>query len=209
MALFLTVEIMSRVPWPAGRWWSLGRWVGAGTVALVAAVTSYSHMHGLLLSRYGEDRFIAAIQPASVDGLMIVASLALLALGQHTTRAAETSSADTEPGEPTSAASVPQAEREATTHPSGDEDGGRTVRDLVPPIPADLITAAQRAADQHQHDTGRPITRDAMRAQLRVSNATAGDLLRLLKAPDPAPVPIVPAVPTSPNGRPAPVPERR
>ncbi|MGH8882692.1 MAG: hypothetical protein ACRD0P_36015, partial [Stackebrandtia sp.] len=40
VALFLTVEIMSRVPWPAGRWWNLGRWVGSGTVALVAAITS-------------------------------------------------------------------------------------------------------------------------------------------------------------------------
>ena len=82
VALLLTVEIMSRVPWPAGGWWTFGRFAGTGTVALVAGVTSYSHMYGLL-RHYGETKLIAAIQPACVDGLMVVASLALLALGQH------------------------------------------------------------------------------------------------------------------------------
>jgi len=82
VALLLTVEIMSRVPWPQGTWWTLGRYGGTGTVALVAAVMSYRHMYGLLAS-YGEDTFNASIGPLAVDGLMVVASLALLALGQH------------------------------------------------------------------------------------------------------------------------------
>lgn len=81
VALLLTVEIMSRAPWPAGRIWALGRWAGTGAVAAVAAITSYRHMAALLLS-YGEDRLTALIQPACVDGLMVVASLALLALGK-------------------------------------------------------------------------------------------------------------------------------
>ena len=80
VALLLTVEIMSRVPWPSGRSWALGRWAGTGAVALVAAVTSYRHMSALLVS-YGEDDLTALIQPLCVDGLMVVASLALLALG--------------------------------------------------------------------------------------------------------------------------------
>lgn len=84
VALLLTVEIMSRVPWPDGIWWRLGRYGGTGTVALVAAVMSYRHMYGLL-ETYGEDTLNAAIGPLAVDGLMIVASLALLALGQQPT----------------------------------------------------------------------------------------------------------------------------
>jgi hypothetical protein len=82
VALLLTVEIMSRVPWPSGRAWALGRWAGTGAVALVAAVTSYRHMSALLVS-YGEDNLTALIQPLCVDGLMVVASLALLALGAN------------------------------------------------------------------------------------------------------------------------------
>lgn len=82
VALLLTVEIMSRVPWPQGTWWTLGRYGGTGTVALVAAVMSYRHMYGLLAS-YGEDTLNSSIGPLAVDGLMVVASLALLALGQH------------------------------------------------------------------------------------------------------------------------------
>jgi hypothetical protein len=54
-------------------------------VALVAAVTSYRHMRALLLA-YGEDSVTATIQPLSVDGLMLVASLALMALGTRSVR---------------------------------------------------------------------------------------------------------------------------
>jgi len=81
LALMLTVELVTRVPWPTGWTWLLGRWFGLGVVALVAAVTSYRHMSDILIS-YGEDRLTAAIQPACVDGLMVVASLALLALSR-------------------------------------------------------------------------------------------------------------------------------
>lgn len=56
--------------------------------------------------------------------------------------------------------------------------------DLVPdsqPAPADLLSIARRIADDHHATTGQPITRDALRSRLRVSNALAGDLLRQLK----------------------------
>jgi len=82
VALLLTVELITRIPWPSGWGWSAGRWAGTGIVALVAAITSYRHMSDLLRS-YGEDPLTAAIQPACVDGLMIVASLALLALSRN------------------------------------------------------------------------------------------------------------------------------
>lgn len=84
VALLLTVEILSRVAWPAGKAWNLARFGGAGMVALVSAIVSYRHMSGLL-GAYGEDWLTAAIGPLAVDGLMVVASMALLAIGRtHT-----------------------------------------------------------------------------------------------------------------------------
>lgn len=81
VALLLCVELVAQVSWPQGRAWAWGRWLGTGVVALVAGVTSYLHMRGLLVS-YGETPLVATLQPLAVDGLMIVSSVALLALGR-------------------------------------------------------------------------------------------------------------------------------
>jgi len=49
-------------------------------------------------------------------------------------------------------------------------------------VPADsLIAYARRVADEHQTREGRPITRDALRARLGVSNQLASDLLRQIR----------------------------
>jgi hypothetical protein len=45
-----------------------------------------------------------------------------------------------------------------------------------------LLTAARQAAADHQAARGQPITRDALRARLGVSNQAASDLLRQLRA---------------------------
>ncbi len=45
-----------------------------------------------------------------------------------------------------------------------------------------LLAAARRAAADHQQRHGQPITRDALRAQLGVSNQAASGLLRQLRA---------------------------
>ena len=57
---------------------------------------------------------------------------------------------------------------------SGDEarDGGDEA----------LLVAARRAAAEHQVQHGQPITRDALRARLGVSNQAASELLRQLRA---------------------------
>ena len=57
---------------------------------------------------------------------------------------------------------------------SGDEarDGGDEA----------LLIAARRAAAEHQDQHGQPITRDALRARLGVSNQAASELLRQLRA---------------------------
>jgi len=67
------------------RWWRGGDgWIRFATVAAVltvagiAAVVSYRHMRGVALD-HGEDPIAAAIIPISVDGLIVAASMALLA----------------------------------------------------------------------------------------------------------------------------------
>jgi hypothetical protein len=65
--------------------------------------------------------------------------------------------------------------------PDGTSDPGRssgTDPDAV------LIESARRAAAGHQNQHGQPITRDALRAQLGISNQLASDLLRHIRQPE-------------------------
>jgi Protein of unknown function (DUF2637) len=55
---------------------------GALIVAAIAALASYSHMRGLAI-RYGQPELIADLLPVSVDGMMIVATVALGDGRQH------------------------------------------------------------------------------------------------------------------------------
>jgi hypothetical protein len=63
--------------------------------------------------------------------------------------------------------------RPSPVHEAGDEarDGGDEA----------LLAAARRAAAEHQGRHGQPITRDALRARLGVSNQAASELLRQLR----------------------------
>jgi DNA-binding CsgD family transcriptional regulator len=78
VALLVAVEILARVVWPAGRRWVALRYLGLLPVALVAAVVSYRHMQGLL-TWYGDDRIASTFGPLAVDGLMVMATGALVA----------------------------------------------------------------------------------------------------------------------------------
>ncbi|GAA1702477.1 DUF2637 domain-containing protein [Fodinicola feengrottensis] len=82
LALFLAVEVLTRVRWQTGPWWATARYGGVTVVAVVAAIVSYRHMAGLLTA-YGEDWLSSHIGPLAVDGLMVVAGLALLSIGAH------------------------------------------------------------------------------------------------------------------------------
>lgn len=84
LALLLTVEIVTRVRWSRGWWYLLARFGGTGAVALVAAVASYRHTSALLTA-YGEDPLIASVGPLAVDGLMVVASVALVSMSRSET----------------------------------------------------------------------------------------------------------------------------
>jgi hypothetical protein len=76
--LFVAVEILTRIQWPALRRWVVVRFLGLLPVAVVAAVVSYRHLSGLL-AWYREDALTITIGPLAVDGLMVMATAALLA----------------------------------------------------------------------------------------------------------------------------------
>ncbi|MGI5151405.1 DUF2637 domain-containing protein [Plantactinospora sp. CA-294935] len=87
IALLLTIEVMMRVPAPRSRFLGFLRYLGTVVVAGVAALASYRHMVGLALE-YGEDELTAKTLPLSVDGLVVVASIALLVLADQRRAAA-------------------------------------------------------------------------------------------------------------------------
>ncbi len=76
VCLFLALEILVRFEWADGWAVRVAR-AAVGVVAGVAAVVSYLHLHGLLVT-YGEGRFPALIGPLAIDGLMAVSAAALL-----------------------------------------------------------------------------------------------------------------------------------
>jgi hypothetical protein len=78
IALFVVTEMLARVAWPDGWRWIVARFAGLLPVALVAAFVSYRHLSGLL-AFYCEDRLTTMFGPLAVDGLMVMATAALLA----------------------------------------------------------------------------------------------------------------------------------
>ena len=48
---------------------------------------------------------------------------------------------------------------------------------------AELVTLARKLDAEHRATTGRPITRDKLRAALKTSNAVAGELIRVVRGP--------------------------
>jgi hypothetical protein len=63
--------------------------------------------------------------------------------------------------------------------PSPVQDSGDEARDGGDEA---LLVAARRAAAEHQDRHGQPVTRDALRSRLGVSNQAASELLRQLRA---------------------------
>ena len=78
VALFVAIEILARTGWPSGMRWVVVRFLGLLPVAVVAAIVSYGHLSGLL-AHYGESALTAHLGPLAVDGLMVMASSALMA----------------------------------------------------------------------------------------------------------------------------------
>ena len=59
-------------------------------------------------------------------------------------------------------------------------DGAPSVPDEIGPS-SQLVAVARQLDSQHREAVGRPITRDKLRAQLKVSNAVAGELVRIVR----------------------------
>ena len=97
IALLLVVEVLARSPLPAGRL----RWaavLGAGVVAVTAAIASFHHMHEVALTA-GESELVAWLFPLTVDGLAVVASTALVATHTPPTRMPADGPEDTDHGD--------------------------------------------------------------------------------------------------------------
>ncbi|WP_433465816.1 DUF2637 domain-containing protein [Spirillospora sp. CA-128828] len=159
LALLLVVELLSRVEWPATWGWQASRYGGTALVAGVAAVVSYRHMSALL-DAYGEDDLTAMIGPLAVDGLMVVASFALLALGRETVTESSATVAD-----------LPQSEPWADDRPVGMEHW-----DDVEPDPQTLSWWPLPAIDGPQPDETDTTLRDPAKSpELDPETETAGE----------------------------------
>lgn len=82
VALFVAIEILARTDWPDAARWVWLRFAGLVPVAAVAAVVSYRHLSGLL-AWYHEDWLTVRFGPLAVDGLMVMATGALIAVGSR------------------------------------------------------------------------------------------------------------------------------
>lgn len=180
VALALAAEILARTRWPVGRRWILLRFGGLLPVALVAAVVSYRHLSGLLTT-YGEDTLTAVIGPLAVDGLMVMATAALLA-HTHTDGAAPRSSTVegslpvSTPSDPVTAPTpvLPQEPVEVEsrpTHPTSPVPPATRLR-----LPRVMQDAIQETADRAAAE-GRDLTAADIRTAVRVPEEMAERIL--------------------------------
>lgn len=149
VALLVAIEDLARVPWPSAARWAVIRLGGLGPVAIVAAVVSYRHLSGLL-AYYGEDGITSTVGPLAVDGLMVMATGALLATtATVTTRRTRTpdvrprSAADTRAAADTTPGATPaRSPVSASARVSGVDTAAR-----VAALRAEGLTTAQIAAE--------------------------------------------------------------
>jgi len=182
--LFVAVEILVRVAWPQGFWYALLRLGGLLPVAGVAALVSFRHLSGLL-AFYGEDAVVSFWGPLAIDGLMVMATAALLVTGRGAPSAQPAAMPSTNPVVSGHAEHSP-----ATTH-----------REHLPapaptPVPAHLIQPARFAVTNHQYTHGRPISSDELAAAINTTPAMAGQLLATLDNR----VPVAPVLNGTPIG---------
>jgi hypothetical protein len=137
--LFVAVEILARVAWPHGLTWQLLRWLGLVPVGAVAALVSYRHLSGLL-AFYGEEPLVCVLGPLAVDGLMVMATAAILATGQHTRTTASTHSS--------SAATTAPINTSTTATPSTTASPRTTRTTRTTALPSTTSTTAPTSTTQ-------------------------------------------------------------
>ncbi len=168
VALFVAIEILARIAWPAGSRWLWLRFGGLIPVAAVAAVVSYRHLAGLL-AFYREDPLTVAIGPLAVDGLMVMATGALIATGARRTLTDQ----DTAPDTTTAADAAP-------TTPVADAVSDSPVDTTPDPAPAPA--SARRRTPRR---TAKPDTATAVaRLRARRPDITTGEIAQRLGVTD-------------------------
>jgi hypothetical protein len=163
------------------------RW-GIVPVALVAAVVSYRHMAGLLAS-YGEDAVTVTVGPIAVDGLMLLATGALLATGRRPATDSSVATHRTPPRtrhEPTPTKpdiAVRPAATAASARPPRPPAAASTDGGLATPGRQPADTTRSRAAAVATLLAGQPdITSGQVAAAIDVSGRTARRLLAAARA---------------------------
>jgi len=184
--LFIAIEILVKPAWPAGWHWGLIRWGGLLPVALVAAFVSYRHLSGLL-AHYGEEPLVYYLGPLAVDGLMVMATGALLATGRHRTTPVSVSVPAARPSTP-APAPTPQPSTVDNPQPSTDP-APEPVTEPASVVPTPDVVAA-RITTKPPTST-RP---DPVPAHAAVDRAT-----RTRTGPPKTPAPVSAAASTDPS----------
>jgi hypothetical protein len=183
VALFVAIEILARIAWPTGKRWAALKFAGLLPVAVVAAVVSYRHLSGLL-HFYREDALTAAIGPLAVDGLMVMATGALIATGARRRAIPAAESAEVPaPAEVnvTPEPEVAPAESEpVATEPTPNPDADPAPEaDPVAEAPAPTPT---RKATPKRQPSARERIETAMKRSPKASDATIAARLGLSEA---------------------------
>ncbi|GAA1626744.1 DUF2637 domain-containing protein [Actinoplanes couchii] len=209
--LFVAVEILARVAWPTTLVWQIVRWGGILPVAFVAALVSYRHLSGLL-GHYGEEPIVTILGPLAVDGLMVMATGAILATGNHRTTPAGLRL-------PNLQSLLNLADQDASNVPAPTDT---STPPSVPPVPVDVRTpavdtptvtpapalpVAEESARTPEHDSTAAPTPDVVAGRITRPTSTSPDrstATSLPVTPAPRPRPRKPdATPTAPLPRPA------
>jgi DNA-binding transcriptional ArsR family regulator len=175
VALFVAIEILARTTWPQGARWVVVRFLGLLPVAVVAAIVSYNHLSALL-AHYGESWLTSHIGPLAVDGLMVMASAALMATAPG--RETATAIADTATTVAIPADTNPDTEADNTTAKT------RTPRRTPTRKTGRPDTAAKVAALAAKHPE---MTTGELAQRLKVSDRTVRRHLSTRPDTDPGP----------------------
>lgn len=200
IALVVSVEVISRVMWPEGWRWKLMRFGGVAIVAAVAAFISYKHLHGLIRA-YGEDAWSAAVGPLAIDGLMVVCSAALLAIGQNKRTAnAEPVHAPAEAA-PVHTAPPVHVDRKLARSTSASKPArrpaprpGKSAEAKTPPPPR-VVRMVETLKADHPAGTPGPESVKAVVDRYEWRKQDATEALRIFRADRSGPVHVIPDTP--------------
>ena len=168
--LFIAIEILVKPAWPHEWYWQILRWVGLLPVALVSGLVSYRHLSGLL-AYYGEDHIVSMLGPIAVDGVMAMATGALIAINANIHRTTAASAA------PAPIAPIPAPEPSTVD---------------APPAP---VAPAKSARPRKATTTKAPATKRTSPRKTTTPPVSAPQPIGESAASPASPAPVVPAAP--------------